>query len=183
MQVIFLHVAEGGTLIDLCREWSVHFSQVMRWIRADAARLKLYEESLSDRTEWVKERVLSELRSIGVVDISMIYDSEGAVLPVEHWPEACRRSIQAIEVEETFEYIDKVKIFTGYNKKVKFYDKIKAIDMVGKQAKLWSEVKDSSVEMKLEDLLALARVMPSLTVDPPKEESILTTATEVHPIE
>lgn len=156
LQKIHLHVSCGGSLIGFAKLKDVPYTYLRRWLKNDKDREKVYQTALAERDEWCRERVLEELRIISTLDPSAIYDENGAVIAPENWSEELRRNIYAIEVKEEFEMEDGHRVFTGYTKRIKFHDKLKAIEMIGKNLKLWTSDKTNDQSMKLEDILALA---------------------------
>lgn len=153
---IHLHVACGGSLVGYAKAAGVPYIQLRRFVMNDKEHEKIYQRALVERDEWVRESILDELKLIGLVDITAIFDSKGAVTDPESWPDAIKKNISVIEVKEEFDYVDGDRVFNGYTKRIKFHDKIKALDLLGKNQKLWSTVKESDESMKLEDILALA---------------------------
>ena len=60
------HVANGGSLTGLAELVEIRYCDIMQYIRQSDDRKKMYEQALFDRNEWIKETVLSELRSIAL---------------------------------------------------------------------------------------------------------------------
>jgi hypothetical protein len=156
MDEICAHVSDGGTLIDLCKTWGIKYSDAMRFIRADELRNAMYDLAIKDRTEWTKERILDEVRTMATADLTKAFDKEGNMLDPEDWPTDIKRSLVGLEVFEEFQGAGRDREYIGKTKKAKFTDKLKAIEMLGKVVKLWGEKNDSDAVVKLEDLLALS---------------------------
>lgn len=129
LSVIIDTVANGGSLIDLCKEWDVRYSDVIQWIYADVDRKKWYEQAIIARGEWFIQRVLKEIRDIGTVDIRDAYDDKGCLKPIHQIPSNVSASISGIE---TVEMYSKDGENTGRINKVRFNDKIKALELIGK---------------------------------------------------
>lgn len=62
------HVANGGSLTGLAELVEIRYCDIMQYIRQSDDRKKMYEQALFDRNEWIKETVLSELRSIALAE-------------------------------------------------------------------------------------------------------------------
>lgn len=154
MDTICQNVANGGSLLDLCKVWSVGYSKVMRWIRADSVRLKAYQESLADRDEWTKELLLRELRSIATSDLREIFTESGRLKPPAEWPDSITRAIASVETFEEFEGSGKDREYVGDTKKLKLWDKTKSLELIGKTMALFVDRKELGLESSLEDLLA-----------------------------
>lgn len=154
MDTICSNVAEGLSLIDLCKNWSVGYSKVLRWIRADSARLKAYNEALADRDEWTKELLLRELRSIATSDLREAFDDNGKLKHPSQWPDSIARAVAGLEVFEEFAGAGKDREYIGDTKKLKLWDKTKSLELIGKTMALFVDRKEHSLESSLEDILA-----------------------------
>lgn len=146
MDVICTHVAQGGSLIDLCEAWQVVYGHVTRWIHSDETRDELYKQSLQDRNEWGKESVLNQIRMIANADIRQLFDKDGNLLPVDQWDPDIAKSVAGIDV--TFD-----KDGNRVNK-IKSNDKLKAIELFGKTIALFKE--EVQHVHSLADLISMA---------------------------
>lgn len=153
MTKICRHVSSGGTVIQLCDLWKIHFADVMRFIRADATRKELYNQSLADREEWTYERILMELRAIGTVDIRELYDDQGNLKNVADWPSGTAAAVAGVDVFEEYEGSGAERIHSGTVRKLKLIDKIKALELAGKTQKMFTDRVESTTVLKLEDLI------------------------------
>jgi hypothetical protein len=143
LDVILSHVCNGGSLISLCDTWNVRYSDVVAWIRADKAREAAYDQAMRDRSEWTDEMILSEVRAACRFDIRRLYFPKGHLraghlIPIEELDAETARMIR--EVDE--------------DGKVKVYDRLKALELAGKNRKLYTDNVNHSGEVKLEDVLA-----------------------------
>lgn len=153
MDVICSHVANGGTLITLCEVWGLQFGDISNWIHLDKEREKRYISSLNDRGEWGVERILQELRSIGLADIRQAFNEDGSLKNTTELPESIARSIVAIEVDELYAGRGNDKTQIGWTKRIKFSDKLKALELLGKNLKLWVERLEVGGGIRLEDIV------------------------------
>jgi len=151
------HVANGGTLITLCETWDVRFGDISNWIHADRERERRYIKALNDRGEWGVERVLQELRELGFSDLRKIFDEKGRILDPSMWPDGVAKAVSSIEVDELFDGSGKDKTHIGFTKKVKFWDKSRALEMLGKNLRMFIDRHELSGTVKLEDILASSR--------------------------
>lgn len=163
MNKICTHVANGGSLIDLCKLWGVPYAKVIRFVRHSDPTSKAYDSALKDRDEWAKERYLSELRSIALADARQAFNADGSIKPVTEWPDSLAANVTAFETIEEYEGTGKDRTWTGYNKRVKFNDKLKALEMLGRNLKLFEADKNVGNVVLLEDLLGLSRSLPDPT--------------------
>lgn len=149
MDTICAAVANGGSLIDLCETWSVGFGQMINWIRKDDDRNRRYKEACNDRADWSIERVLVELRRIGMSDIRDIYDNQGHIKDVKDWPSEISSIIKSFDA-----VVDKDgdRIF-----KVTFWNKEKALELLGKNMQMFTEKINVDGTITLEDLVNQSR--------------------------
>jgi phage terminase small subunit len=119
-----------------------------------------YNTALIDRDEWAKEAVLSELRAIALADIRSILDESGGVKPASEWPEEIARVIAGIDQFEEFEGRGSARVQVGWTKKIKFWDKLKALELIGKELKMFVDKTDNSHSVKLEDLILKSHSPP-----------------------
>lgn len=149
INTICANVASGGSLINLCEVWGVGFGLVSSWIRSIGEYSERYESALKDRNEWTKERVLSELRRIGLSNIKRIYDSEGNLVPVQDWPDDVAAFVSKVEHHPEEK--------GGGIKNVTFWNKEKALELIGKNISMFIDRVDHSGNMTLEDLITQSR--------------------------
>lgn len=149
MDIIFHHIANGGDMISLSKEWGTQYSKVMSWIWDDKERTEQYNKALSARDEWAVERLLSEIRSISFSDLTQLYDENGFLLEPRDWPEEVKRNVQALDQHDITEKGQRV----GVVKKVKLYDKLKALELMGKTMSLFKERVDHGITESFADLV------------------------------
>lgn len=180
MDKIANHLACGGTLIDYCKLTGQSFIDVKKWIKADPAREKSYEEAKLARQEWLFERVLSEYKAVSTFSMDMIFTDQGGLRPISEWPESARAAVASIESQEVFEEIDGEKVPVGEVKKVKLWDKTKTLQDIGKHLKMFAEVVDINVNTQIsivgaieeaEKRLSLARPVDSIQLSDEVKES------------
>jgi len=172
LEVICENVACGGSVVDLCEVWDVRYDVIVRWVydAKHPERKTAYEEALGHRSEWMKSRLLGELKSIGLADIRRAYDSNGNLLDVSQMPADLARVIAAVEVTEEFEGRGDSKEKIGYTKKIKLWDRLRALELLGKNMSMFREVVDHRhTGMTLEDLVAGSNA-PALPAPKPVAE-------------
>lgn len=153
LDVICDHVANGGTLIELAKTFDVTHALLIRWIRKDKDRSKRYDQARLDRDEWSIERILQELRTIGYVDLREAYDERGALKPMHELPETLARAIAGVDVVEEYQTIDGKPEHIGSTKKLKLIDKLKALELMGKQLRMFIDRHETSTVVSLADLV------------------------------
>jgi hypothetical protein len=111
------HVANGGSLINLCQMWEARYSDVIRAIRANPELEARYDQALEDRKEWAKERVLSEFKAISTFSIKDLFDPvTGAPIPIHELPDEVAAAIREVDAEGSVKMVDKLKALDLLNK-------------------------------------------------------------------
>lgn len=113
-----------------------------RLLRKDKI-LKRIEELTAGRNQRILlegDEILGELKRIGDFDPRQIFEDNGTVKDPKDWPIDLAKAISSIEVKEIFAKGGKL---IGYTKKVKFWDKTKALELLGKNKKLFVEVTEN----------------------------------------
>lgn len=148
---IINYVSAGGTLVELAQVWDIPDAWLVQYVTETAERgerIKTAERVA--RSEWFTSMILAELRKIGTVDVTRIFDENGALKPVGEWPAECAAALESIDVVETY---DKDGELTGNIKKVKFSKKDAALKLLGMQIGMFKEVKVHEGRVTLETLL------------------------------
>lgn len=117
------------------------------WISADKDKLQKYMAALNQRNEHVVESVLQELRHISFSDVREVYDEQGRLKNPADWPDNVARIIAGVETTEM------KGDESGEMKKLKLWDKLKAIELLGKNLKMFAEQHHLSGKVTLEDLI------------------------------
>jgi len=119
------------------------------------AIVKAIEEKQAERALRVgvsQDRVLSELIVIGYSNLKAFFDADGAVIPVQDWPDALAGAVQSIEVIDKTDEDGKL---VGRTYKIKLWPKLDAIQLIMRHQgmlkdKLAVEVDNSFADMLLE---------------------------------
>jgi len=124
-------------------------------------------ERRAAKTEVTQERVIKELLALATVDISEAFDDMGQMKPLKDIPEAVRRSLSAIEVNEIFAGQGEDKMAIGLAKKARFYDKTKALELLGRHLGMFvDKVQHSGPNGGPIPVTAVPLDMKSLIADP-----------------
>lgn len=160
MLTIFKHLANGGSLINLCKTWDVRYSDFMLWINQDEGRKKLYHEGLEAQQAWAVDRLLQEIRAISFIDIRLIFNEDHSLKPPSEWPDDVAAALAGIEVDEIWEMQPQEdsnrmrKVQIGETKKIKLLDKLKALEMLGRDLGRFTQKIEHSGKLTLEDLVS-----------------------------
>jgi len=157
LDTIVGHIAEGGTLIQLCRTWDVRFSDVFKWIRADEARAEEYQAALDAREEWTVDAILTELRCMATVDIRKAFSDDDTLLPMSQIPDDVAKALKSVQVDDLFDGYGKDKERIGRTAKAQFWDKQKALELWGRtleKRRLFVEKHEVEHKVPLEELVA-----------------------------
>lgn len=150
LETICANVANGGSLINLCRVWDIRYSDAVAWIYADEERKEKYEQSLIARTEWEKERLLEEIKAIALVSVSDVYNDDGTLKQLKDMKPETLAAIAGVESEDHFE--DGVP--KAHTNKVRMYDKLRALELLGKKLAMFIDRHEHKVGLTLEELVA-----------------------------
>lgn len=82
-----------------------------------AAAIKEAMEARNQRTKVDADYVLNRLTEIDQMDLAVIHDDDGKLLPIKQWPLIWRQMVKEVDMK------------TG---KVKFHDKLRALELIGK---------------------------------------------------
>lgn len=107
-----------------------------------------------ERIDFDADTVLQELLKIALVDIGEAFDETGKLLPIKLMPKHLRQSIASVETFEEFQGRGEEREYIGDTKRVKFWDKTRALELLGKNLKLFTDLKELSGRVTLEDLVA-----------------------------
>lgn len=170
---ICAHIANGGDLITLCRDYGVRYSDVINWINVDKERSRQYGLALVARDEWMAQRLLVELRAIGESDIRQAFNPDGTLRAPGEWPEGLARAIASVDSEEL---IDSEGEYRGTAKKIKLWPKMEALKLQMQKLGMLVERKQLNVQFdvsermqELEDARRRAREASA----PPAETPVL----------
>jgi hypothetical protein len=156
LETVCDHIANGGSLVELSALWKLRYSDMVSWLYESehSERRTQYERSLKHRDEWGVERVLFELRSIAFVDLRQAFDELGRLKPLSELPQPVAAALAGMETYEVFEKdSDGAKVLAGQTRKVKFSDKLKAMELLGKQLKMFVDRHEVTQQLTLEQLV------------------------------
>lgn len=158
LEVICDNVACGGSVVDLCATWDVHYHKIVQWVydKNFPGRKDAYEAALTSRLEWTKARICEELKSIGLADIRGAYDDQGNLKDMKDMPAELARVIAGVDVNEEFQTVDGQPEKIGTTKKIKLWDKLRALELLGKNLSMFRDAVDHNVSgrVTLEDMVA-----------------------------
>lgn len=113
--------------------------------RVDELKLERLE-----RTKVDADYVLNRLVQIDEMDIIDILDNDGNPKPIRNWPQAWRRTISGIDVQELMQG-DVLSVI----KKIKWPDKVKNLELIGKhiEVQAFKEQKQISGDLTVSNLI------------------------------
>jgi len=167
VDIITSYVANGGSLLELARAWELRYADIMRWIRDTPDRAAAYARAFTDREEWAKERILNELKTIGLVDLREAFNDDGALKAMRDIPEHIARSLAAVEVDEITEYDaeSKSRVVIGHTRKIKFWSKVDALREMGKEFGMFVNKVHIDGKLSLEELVAQSYDKPPIEAE------------------
>ena len=78
------------------------------------------------------ERTIEEYARVAYLDPALFFDSEGKLLRIAEMPEAARRAVASMEVEELFAGSGVERRHVGRLHKIRFASKVAALDSLAK---------------------------------------------------
>jgi len=118
------------------------------------SRINALLAKIAAKNELSAEKVLTRLDDIGGVDIAECFDEKGQFKPIHDIPKHIRQCIAQIDVFEEWDGVGRDREKIGEIRRIKFHDKIKANELLGKNLKLFNEVKEHKHSHTLENLVA-----------------------------
>lgn len=102
------------------------------------------------------DEILAELRRIALSDIGQAFAADGKLKPIHEIPEDTRRAMAGLETDELWAPIGdgEGRAHIGDIRKVKFWDKLRALELLGKNLKLFTDKVEHSGNVTLEQLVA-----------------------------
>jgi phage terminase small subunit len=85
------------------------------------------------------ERIIQELALIGFANLKGAYNPDGSFKHFPDMPEEVQRVISGMDVDELFEGHGEEREQVGFTKKVRQWDKLKALELLGKNLKMWTD--------------------------------------------
>lgn len=87
----------------------------------------------AERTFVNADKVQAEIARLAFSDIREYYNENGNLKNVHDLSKDAAAALAGIEIDELFEMEGRVKVFTGYSKKIKLYDKLAALDKLARR--------------------------------------------------
>lgn len=116
----------------------VNAGKLLRNTQVQAA-IQAAMDARAKRTEIQADRVLQEIAHAAFLDPIELFAPNGTLKPLEAMPEAARRAIAGLEVEEIFEGTGKARRWKGYLKKIKLVSKEGTLQLAGRHLKLFTD--------------------------------------------
>lgn len=149
---VFAHIANGGSLINLAENLDIRYSDLRLWVMAEPARSEMLAAAIESRQDWMKQRVLDELRHIALIDIRLAFTDDGKVKPPKEWPDSIARALASFEIEEIYQKGQIGPI--GKLSKLKFNSKIEALKLIGQEYGLFVQRHNVKIEKSIEEMVA-----------------------------
>jgi len=97
-----------------------------------ALRIAEIQKEAYERNKITIDELIQSLAGMVRFDIAELYDDDGKLLPLKQMPLAARQMINQLDTEETFDYVDGAKVFSGYAKKIRTINKLDAVEKLMK---------------------------------------------------
>lgn len=102
-------------------------------------------KELTKKVDLKKEEVLSELMRIGFADPRAFFREDGSLKQMDELTVAESAAVSSITVIEQFEGQGSERVFTGYQKTIKFNDKLKALELLCKNLGILKDKGDTNI--------------------------------------
>lgn len=153
LETLFEDISSGRSLLEICQTDGLRYSRIYRWIALDPDKKMHYDKAVEARTEIMCQSLLDELKAISLSDLRQAYDDRGHLKTMRDMPPEIAKVIAGVEVFEEFDGSGKQREYIGDTKKIKLWDKLRAIELLGKQMKLFIDRVEHSGKVSLEDLV------------------------------
>lgn len=116
------------------------------------------QQSRSARTQIDADYVLSRLGEIDQLDVADILDNTGNIKPVMQWPQAWRKSISGVDLQELMVGDTETVV-----RKIKMPDKLRNLDLIGKHVAVqaWKEQVEHDISDRAAALIAARKRVES----------------------
>lgn len=154
LDVACSHVANGGSLTDLCKAWGIRYSDLAKWIAASPDRVKEYELAKEMREEWTVQALLEQLKAITQMDIRDAYNEWGEFKSIHEMGPGVAASVKSVK---TIEHVDEdadvcvkchAKIPYARTLEVTFHPKDKMVELLGKTVRMFVDRVDATSDGK-----------------------------------
>ena len=110
-------------------------------IQAELAR---HMAARSEKVELTAEQVLREIKTAAFLDPLALFADDGTLLPLRKMPEAARRAIAGLEVEELYDGRGEDRRMIGYLKKIKLVSKEGTLTLAGRHLGMFVDKRELS---------------------------------------
>jgi len=109
-----------------------------------AAAIQAAMDKRASKVELTAERILEEVKHAAFLDPLDLFSDDGKLLPLKQMPEAARRAIAGIEVEEIWSGTGKDRVQIGVLKKIKLVSKEGTLTLAGRHLKMFTDKQELS---------------------------------------
>ena len=148
-------IANGGTLIGFARTRDIKHGKLHNFMCRTPEDRKRLMAAMNQRAEFDREFVMGKLRGMLQTDVRELFTADGAVKPVDEWPDGVAAMVSGLEVQEDYEdgKDGEPRENTGRTSKVKLVDPLAIIKLMGQELGLFTQKIDVSHKVTLGDLV------------------------------
>lgn len=143
------HVANGGSLVSLCRMWVISYRKMMNWINAQPGGKATYDEALKQRGEWAQEMTLSDLHNYAQSDIRDIFNDQGEIINPKELEDHIAPAVQSVKVTTRYTEDGDKEV----SHEIKLVDKLKTRDMLLRTQGKYIDKTEHSGSVNLLDII------------------------------
>ena len=159
MKNICTWVSDGRSLMSLCDLWEMSYGKVMWWLNLDPQRRAHYDQATIDGEEAKLMRPIATLEAVANFDIRSLYDDNGKLKDPTQYDKHTAMAVSGIDVTDEYDKGEKIST----SSKIKTNDKLKAIELLGKNYKLWTDKIEHGGSLDLATGLSAARTRATNT--------------------
>jgi len=136
-------LANGGSLITVADKYNVPYSRLRVWLDADDSRRGRISAALTTRDEWLIQRIIDELRDIGLNNPRELFKDDGSLRPLSEIPNAVLKCVSGIDIVETTDKDGSIIQI----KRIRMIDKLKGIELLAKAMQGFVDRKQVAVDV------------------------------------
>jgi hypothetical protein len=140
-------IAEGKTLRELAETHDIKYGQLFQWIHSDEDRKLAFDEAEEARNKNMSDRVLSGVLNVTRVGVKDLLNGDGTPKDVDQLSDDTAGAIAGIDLA----YDEEGRVST---RRYKQHDKLRALEMLGRNQRMFTDRVDVGGSLSLESLVA-----------------------------
>jgi hypothetical protein len=146
-------IAEGMTLYDFTLSKNIRYKQTFQWIQSDEDRQKSYETAIEARNAVMSDVVLSGVLTVAQQSAKKLYNDDGTPVAISKMDDRTAASVSGVEV--SYDMSGRIA-----SRRIKTYDKLRALEMLGRNQRMFTDKMELAGALRLEDLVTQSMKKP-----------------------